>query len=366
MTETSHRTIRKRRHHKHRRSHFAQNLFLFTGIVLIMICIFFINFWQYLADYQQALPTMLSEKILTAYQKCDTTVIKNYCRNLPPALCDDLTLHTYLNKNIQTKELYYYENAIKDDGNSIIYTFCKDNQKFADLTVSKTGEKSKYGFPLYEITSLEQYPLSYYTLVQYPGTTILIQDRPIDVSYQIDQVTLASCFDQIETGPFYKTTYSIPDYLVSTALTARDSSNNSCELVWNDDHTTCTAFLLPDDTVKQEVTDFSEAASKAYAIFATIKYADKSPLLAYLYPDTDFYKAISTYDNDWGITKTSDRFDTVSCSDFMKYSETEYSCDVSLSYFVSQGATEKEYPLNLTCYVTYKNRTPQIVNLNVN
>ena len=387
MTETSHRTIQKRsyhrkrknsskrkpayvtrtrRDHKRRHSHVVRNLSLFIGIVLIMICIFFIKFWQYLADYQQSLPAMLGEKILTAYQRCDTTVIKKYCSNLPSTLSEDLTLHTYLNKNIQTKELYYYENAIEDEGHSITYTFCKNNEKFADLTVTKTGQKSKYGFPLYEITSLEQYPLFYYTLIQYPGTTILIQNTPIDDSYQINQETLASCFDQIEAGPFYKTTYSIPDYLISTELTAADSAKNSCNLVWNKDHTTCTSSLLLNDTMKQKISDFSEAASKAYAIFATIKYADKSSLLLYLYPDTDFYKAIRTYDNDWGITKTSDRFDAVSCSNFMKYSDTEYSCDVSLSYFVSQGTTEKEYPLNFTCYVTYKNGKPQIVNLDVN
>ncbi len=357
---------RARRQYRRKRSHFVRNLFVFICIVLIMICIFFVKFWQYLADYQQSLPSMFGEEILKAYQKCDTTLIKKYTDNLPSTLSDDLILHTYLSNNIHTKDLYYYENAIQDEGNRITYTFCNKNQKFADLTVTKTGQTSKYGFPLYEITSLKQYPFIYYTLVQYPGTTILTQNTPVDASYQTDQEILASCFDQIDAGPFYKTTYSIPDFLVSTELAAADSAKNSCDLVWDKDHTTCTSSLLPDDTMKQDISDFSESASKAYAIFATIKYADKSNLLSYLYPNTDFYKAIRTYDNDWGITKTSDRFDAVSSSNFMKYSDTEYSCNISLNYFVSQGTTEKEYPLNITCYVTYKNGKPQVVDLEVN
>lgn len=383
MNETSHRTKRQSRHsnhkrktkdyaiHTHRRhrlkrSYYIRNLFLFTGVILIMICIFFLQFWQYLADYQKSLPSMLGDEILTAYQNCDTSIIKGYCDTLPTALSDDLVLHTYLSKTIETKNLYYYENNIENKGNKITYTFCKGNQKFADLTVTKTGENSKYGFPLFKIVSLEQYPLSYYNLIQYPDTTIWVQNKQLDASYRTNQETLAACFDQLEAGPFYKNTYHIPDYLVSSELSATDSAKNTCDLIWDEEHTTCTASPALDDTLKQELTDFAESAAKTYAVFATVKYADKSSLLTYLYPDTDFYKAIKTYDNDWGITKTSDRFDAVSCTDFMKYSDTEYSCNVSFCYFVSQDSKEKEYPLNFTCYITYKNGKPQLVNLDVN
>ena len=356
---------RTNRHRKSKCSHFLRNLAVFIGIVLFMICIFFVKFWQYLAEYQETLPSMLGDEILAAYQECDTTTIKKYANNLPPTLSDDLTLHSYLTQIIGTKDLYYYENTTENNRINIVYTFCKNNQKFADLTVTKTGENSKHGFPLYKITSLMQYPLTYYTLIQNPGTTIYAQNTPIDVSYQTDREILASCFDQIGAAPFYKTTYHIPDYFLSMDLTVVDSARNACELIWNKDHTSATTAFLTDDIRKGEITIFSETVAKTYAIFATIKYTDKNSLLSYLYKDTAFYKAIRAYDNDWGITKTSDHFDTVSSSNIIKYSDTEYSCDVSLDYYVSQGNTEKKYPLHITCYITYQNGKPQIVNLEV-
>ncbi|MDD3205354.1 MAG: hypothetical protein PHS74_06440 [Lachnospiraceae bacterium] len=357
-------SIRKRK--RRYKSHFLRNLLIFIAIVLTMIVCSFFRLWHYLDDYQQALPSMLGDEILAAYQSADTTMIKKYCSALPEALQDDMIFHNYLNKVVGKEDLYYYESKVENNEDTITYTINNSEQKFAELVVAKTGMESKYGFPLYEIRSLEQYSLSEYTLIAGPGTSLYFNDNPIDTAYQTEQETVASVFEQIETGPYYKTTYLMPDYLLTSSIRACDSSGNECALVWNDDHTIGTASLVPSETMQQDLTTIAENTAKAYAVFATIKYAPRDILLTYLYPDTDFSKAIRTYDNDWGITKTADSFDQVTTSDFVQYSESEYSCVVSFHYIVTQGSTKKDYPLSFTCYITNRNGKLQIVNLETN
>ena len=272
------------------------------------------------------------------------------------------TYKVKINYQGTTKEVEIHISEIQP----ITYTINNSKQKFSELVVAKTGMESKYGFPLYEIRSLEQYSLSEYTLIAGPGTSLYFNDNPIDTAYQTEQETVASVFEQIETGPYYKTTYLMPDYLLTSSIRACDSSGNECALVWNDDHTIGTASLVPSETMQQDLTTIAENTAKAYAVFATIKYAPRDILLTYLYPDTDFSKAIRTYDNDWGITKTADSFDQVTTSDFVQYSESEYSCVVSFHYIVTQGSTKKDYPLSFTCYITNRNGKLQIVNLETN
>lgn len=356
---------RQRRHHK-RKSHFLRNLLLFVGIVTIAVTLFFFRLWHYLEDYQQHLPSMLGDEILAAYQSADTSTIRKYCTNLPDALQDDMTFHAYLNQSVSKADLYYYESSTSDQKSSITYTFVDNDQTFATLVVSKTPEVSKYKFPIYEITSLEQSVLKQYTFIETPGTTILVNGSPLDESYITDQTTVDTAFDEIGAGPYVTTTYTLPDYLVSADITAVDASGASCPLTWDEDHTTCTStYALPDSNM-QELSSFATNAAREYAVFATIKYASRDALLTCLYPGTDFYQAIKTYDNDWGITKTGDSFDNISVTDCIQYSDTEYSCMVTLDYIVKQGGTEKTFPLSFTCYITSRDGTYKIVNLETN
>ena len=309
---------------------------------------------------------MLGDEILHAYQSGDTTTIKKYCDTLPEVLQDDMVFHKYLNDDIGKEDIYYYESSAENDKASITYAFSVREQTFATLVVSKTSSESKYGFPIYEISSLEQYTLQDYTFIQAPGTQILVNGSTIDPAYITDQVPTGTIFEQIESGPFTSTTYVLPDYLASSDITAVDASGNTCKLTWNEEHTTCTSSYTPSEDILQKISAFATNAAKEYAVFATIKYAPRESLLDYLYPGTDFFKAIKTYDNDWGISKTSDSFDSVEVTDPIQCSPTEYSCIVSFHYLVKQGNTEKTYPLSFTCYITTKNGSPKIVNLETN
>lgn len=359
-------TNRKKRH---RKSHFFRNLSIFIGVVFIGFFFFFTRLWNYLADYQNTLPSMLGDEILSAYKSADTATIKKYCDTLPSALQDDMIFHRYLNDVIGKEDIYYYESSAQleqKEKASITYTFSVNEQTFATLVVSRTSAESNYGFPIYEIASLEQYSLQNYTFVQAPGTQILLNAAAIDSAYVTDQRTIGTIFEQIERGPFFSTTYVLPDYLAYGEASAIDVSGNPCTLIWNEEHTICTSSYSPSEDALQRISSFTTNAAKEYAMFATIKYASRDSLLTYLYPGTDFYKAIKTYDTEWGISKTADSFASIAVTDFVQYSPTEYSCAVSFDYLVKQGNTEKTYPLSFTCYVTTKNGSPQIVNLQTN
>ena len=352
------------RRKKKKKSYFYRNLIIFTLISVILIFLCFIRLWNFLIDYQNTLPSMLGEQILTAYQSGDTSTIKKYCKNIPDVFQDDLTFHDYLIHSLDRDSLYYYESS--SDSSSITYTICTNDKTFATLVLSKTDEKSKYGFPVYQIHNLEQYSLGNTTYVQAPGTKLLVNGNAIDDSLITEQTEVATCFQQIEVAPFYTTTYVLPDYLSASNVTCITDSGETCNISWNEEHSIGTSIYPISEEMKQSLSDFSVNAAKEYAIFATLKNAPRDTLLTYLLRNTDFYKAILKYDTDWGITKTADSFDNIEVSDYISYTDTEYSCIVSFKYLVKQGNAEKTFPLSYTCYITTEDNQFKIIYLETN
>ena len=166
---------------------------MFVGIFLVFMIVCLFRLWNYLVDYQNSLPSILGDEILTAYKTCNTPLLRQYVTDLPEAFQDDFVYSQYLYQYLDRDSLYYYETS-NGEGNEITYLYLTDNGKFATLTVTKTGEESKYGFPLYRISSLEQYSQASYTLYQAAGTTILLDGEPIDDSYIISEEEVGVAF----------------------------------------------------------------------------------------------------------------------------------------------------------------------------
>ncbi|MDD2992148.1 MAG: hypothetical protein PHG73_01210 [Pygmaiobacter sp.] len=344
-----------------RKSQFFCRFSILTGSAFFIVLLILLFLWFYLADYQAQLPTMLCDKIQAAYQADDVAVLQQYCTDLPGALQDAQVFREYLNTPTLQNDLYYYESSSTAD--SITYSFRTGAATFAELTVSATGEKSWFGFPVYAILSLKQYALGTVSLIENPGTHFLLEGKPIDADYLTDVASADSSFAQIGTKSFSIATYTIPDYLAINGLSAAEDSGTACALTWNSDRTVCSASLSMDAQSTQSLSDFAIGAAKAYAVFATLQNAPLTPLLPYLYPNTVFYQTLLSYRNNWGVPKTDDAYENVSVTDCARYSETEYYCIVSLDYIVTQGTQTKTFPIRLGCCITAKSGNYKIINM---
>lgn len=104
--------------------------------------------------------------------------------------------------------------------------------------------------------------------------------------------------------------------------------------------------ITPEETalVTATATDFT----KAYAVFSLKKNAPGGEALSYVSRDSDLYGRLKSYNNDWGVTYSSDSFDSLTVDKVKKISEEplQYSCVVDCTYSVSTGSGGNSYDLD--------------------
>lgn len=104
--------------------------------------------------------------------------------------------------------------------------------------------------------------------------------------------------------------------------------------------------ITPEETalVTATATDFT----KAYAVYSLKKNAPGGEALSYVSHDSDLYGRLKSYNNDWGVTYSSDSFDSLTVDKVKKISEdpVQYSCVVDCTYSVSTGSGGNSYDLD--------------------
>ena len=167
-----------------KRSKFFLAFFSYVGALAVLIVVSLTLFWFYLKDYQRALPVNHGERIAQAYREGDAALLRQYYTNLPDTLQDDQALADYLGKYVDTSDIFVYEG---DGGekNQLIYEISAGTFRLATLTLEETGEKSLFGYPLYQPVSLQGYPLFRYTIQAPSGVRILLDGKPLDQSYLV-------------------------------------------------------------------------------------------------------------------------------------------------------------------------------------
>ncbi|MEG3030117.1 MAG: hypothetical protein RR827_06925 [Oscillospiraceae bacterium] len=308
--------------------------------------------WLFLGDYQKNLPQNFAEKILKAYQTTDVQTIKKYSKDVSGSGGADEERANYYRENIKLDKLYFYKATEKKQG-EIEYEFVAQGQEVATLTLGATGKKSGFGFPKYEIISLKECPLTEYCITAPYDVQLYIDGEIIDQQYITDEQVVVDNFVPIAQEEFKTSVYRIGDLPHIDTLSAVSEDGCECTVVWSEEHDSARVEKTVSDQQEKEILDFTIDFSQSYSMFATQQYGNRMATLSRVYPGTDFYNALLLYTNEWGESYTYDRFDNRVIDNIVRYSQTEFSCDIRFNYvIIFDDGTEKSYPYSMTYYLT--------------
>ena len=329
----------------------------FTLAALVLIASFMVFLWFFLTDYQKMLPGEYGNQIVQAYQTGDVKTLGKYSDNMPASFQNPTIFNKYLEQFGDSKTIFFYPITSKNP-NQILYEIASDTKVIASLTLEKTGKKSIFGFNKYKIVNLSYHPLYEYTITAPSDVSIVINDLPIDTKYLTDEKQVIASFAQVQTDPITYVKYKISDFNYIVTLTAQDASKSELVIEKDDAKYTYTISKVPSEAIKTEITAFATKVSKAYSVYTTLRYSPFRNLSVLLYPNTAFFNYIHTYGNEWNYTYTVDRYENLEIKNFIKYSETEYSCDISYKYVILRSTgVEKSFPVSWRYYVTKKTGT---------
>lgn len=302
--------------------------------------------WLYLADYQTALPVNWGQRIVQIYKDRDAAALAELCTDLPAVFQDKNVLQSYLTDADIKGDVFYYPGTAQKDS-ELVYHIGTDTQMLATVTLKKSGSKTFFGFEPYDFVSLSPAPLHQYTIVAPAKAKIMLNGEGIPDRYLVKTDPVVSCFTQIGVPEIQQNTYSIADFNTVKSLSAEGFS-----VIKSAEGTYCLQ-RTPDAAAQTGIYTFAEDYAKAYIKFATARGASRAPVLQMTHPQTALYDAIVKYGNEWGEIYTSDRYENLAVTDCTQYTDTEFSCKVSMDYLIfNRNGEQKKYDFDFTFYIT--------------
>ena len=348
---THRRKVNTRKHfHKKRyliRSAFYRHflilfLFLLTGVITGLLL-----FWLWLADYQRCLPQQQTDQVAAAFRSEDTDTIISWCHTLPVVLQNPKTLQAYMKGRYTPANIYCYEDSMSSSDTKR-YLFSDGSKELAVLTLIRDTQPSFWNHFAYRIAALKLMPLCTYTITTPSNIPVLLNGQPLSDSYLSSSDQRTDVFALAGLPDCTISTYTIRDLNYISSLSAQGCTVSSPAT----DIYQISRTLSQDE--KNGIDTFAESFAKCYTVFATRKNASKKEVLSMVLPASALYRTLSSYDNSWGQTYLSDRYDALSVTDEQKYEEHAFSCSVSLTYQITGTLTNetKRYDFHYLLYLT--------------
>lgn len=332
---------------------FAQNLLRIFLLAMIVCAVFLLAITLYLTDYQRSLPADAAAKLLKAYEETNSAVFSQYSDALPNAFADDYRFAAYIDLSFPKENLYYCKGTAKNAGETA-YEFKAGNMHIATLTTKEIKSTTFFGFQNYEVVSFVPHPLIHYNVFAPLGTPLMLEGAMLHEKYPPQPAYAKACFKDVSASNISEV-YSIPDYDALGALSVKDARAEDYIIDIDKENHSVMVTSQAEQTSKAEIIDFTGKFVKEYLLFTSKKNADRWAVLKMTHPKTEFHKTLQQYSNTWGKEYTSDRFKDVIIDEIKKYSQTEYSCRVSLTYTIvrSEGVT-KNTDFSAVLYLTNK------------
>ena len=353
----------KRKHpHKKRhliRSRFYRRLITVFLFLLAVNCAGFLLLWLYLADYQKCLPDAQTDAVVTAFQKKDTVTLCSLCSTLPSSLQNAGHLKSYLEGTYQPADVICYEDstAASDDRR---YLICDGTKQLAVLTLQPDSHSSFWGHTAYHIAGLKLNPLHVYTITAPSDITVYINGSPIDSRYLSASAAQTDVFAAAGLTDSSVSTYVINDLNYIDTLTADGctvSKASGAADTWHVSRTLSSAG-------QEQLSAFAEKFAESYTVFATRKNESSAAVLSMILPDCTLYRSVSAYNNDWGQTYDTDRYDRLAVTNMQKYGDHAYSCEIAFTYVITNSSgTEKSYDFHYILYITDVNGQYQVLQM---
>lgn len=331
------------------------------SIAFVVLAVGLIVLRFYLADFEGAQPRYVADEVFEKYFSpldAKTLAEDAECKSAPFDKTD--TKADFLEKMIpQGAKVSYYNVSTGIDTDIIKYNvrYSIDNAesgadteekdadyvKFASFTLKKTGEKSKKGFALYALDSIEvNYPHLVSAKIKIPsGYSLTINGIvPNDEYISERDADSESCAHMPEgVNGIKHNVYTIDNLLAEPEISVKAPDGNLCTVSYDEAEKEYIALPINDIQLAQE---YSEYVIKAAQTYATYMQNDTSfaKVAKYFEKGTPLYEAIRKSATIWVIDHDSYEFENVSADEFYAYDENTFSCRVRLTHVLHRSRLE--------------------------
>lgn len=234
------------------------------------------------------------------------------------------------------------------------YNVMMNGQKFAEITLAHSGEKTKHGFDHWQLKTLATTAMAadQYTITAPADSTVMINGKALTEASIIQRDIPTEAAGNLPDGVMAPT---MVKYGVSMSfgapenITATDKNGNAQQAVQDDEKSWSFPLAMDDAAIKAQVEEAVIKWGRRLAAYTTDDYS-KSDLSNACINPSPARTYIRNMENQWAASHSGVDFENIKTYDYYVYSDSCFSCRISFDYIVHYKAQDKTYPTLYTMY----------------
>lgn len=307
-----------------------------TALAVAAVVVGLFVLWDFLAEYENYLPEKTVENILAeGPEQGDTSPVYESADFTPNKYEDDSAAREYV-AGLFKGELTYTKDVKLSTEDTPVYAVKCDGKRVCSLTLTKTGEQSGWGFPLYRGVGYSgvEIPTSDITIIAPDNAEIRINGIPMR-ELPVKSETVAECehfYGYIDSIPGMAG-YTVSGFTQPPEVTAFRADGSELRQELNG---TEYRFTLDGGEPPQELSELAVTVSETYSKFISAD-ASFDAVAKYVPEDVPLYENIRTYESKFYTPHTDYDFLDVKVSDYRRYAEDCVSLRVTYTQRIYSG-----------------------------
>lgn len=330
----------------------AFSAFLMTYVVLLVILILvgLMYIWRLLIDYEAAMPDVNIERYIPQFSRENISALLEKYPVTVNEYNSQEDVKNYFAKKLEGKEISYRKLTGKYTNKTPVYEILAGDEVIASASLTEIG-KSKYNFSVWDMTDVNFN--DYVTerkncLIRIPSNaSIFVNGNLIDEKYFVkeEEVELTGNIkDYVQTVPSYRI-YEITDLIADPKI---EVQGNAIESVDHPEYDLCYQYK-EDDVLKLQVQDRILAMAHAYGTYIINRGSLENMKSFMIGKAREYVSDIPAvwaylYGQEYSWTFTDEEI-----SNFVRYSEDCFSCDVNFTLNVVYGGRSISYATHFKC-----------------
>lgn len=222
----------------------------------------------------------------------------------------------------------------------------------AELTLSARAGEGRYGLEQWSLDTLSLAgvaPRANLTVVAPAAAAVSINGRALGAEFAEDTLVPVNEFGALPASapPAVLTRYRVSGLFCAPRVTALSRSGDACPVELSQDEAVVT--LPADAQTVALLSPLAEQAATAYAKFIS-KDAEREDVLVFFLEETQFYKHLKQYDNQWYNDHDAFAFSDMQTGSWQALDDAHARCDITFRYTVTMGRRVFDYPSHYTLY----------------
>lgn len=339
---------------KHKLSLFGRWMLIIAAICLCIVLGVLVFLWSYLEDYEKHTPKYYATQYIELLKKEDYAGAMKLIGIEETALVSTDDFAAYMKEVFSDgfENVKIYEASQEDDDTRTCNIYV-GNTKRLSLGFTDSGKKSRHHFTEWKF-SLQNLPNTDYVITAPAFVGVRVNDHLLTkeqaASEQVAYQEYTGMSDAAEAPQ--EVTYHVSGLLRQPQVTAVLSDGKQYETNISLEGNRFTINVVPEASDQKEFTQMAIEDAKTYAKFIT-KDATFTQLSKRLYPDTEFYRNMSSFYNGWYNKHENHGFENIKTENLWLLDEDAFLIDVSFQYYVIKSNKRHDFQANYT--MAYRN-----------